>query len=223
MNRASASLRRTLALALLAPMPLLSTACEETFQMEIVGVLGPVAPECALDPVETPVLEAGVLDLRATSPRYVAPIVVDPTWNIDLDALRVFFTDVNLRTIDGLASLNHARSHPVEGQLLSGQRQVFEMEIVTADDARTIRQNLGGGLIDDDDTVRVYVWLTFAGRLGELSNELAFPIDVCHGCLIGHGTVDGEVCIDETAMLVEHEVCRAGQDALFSSCEAPED
>jgi len=201
----------------------LLAGCEESCEGEIaiLGVREQQGADCA-DPEGGPrFLTAGLYDLRAADQGYTAPVVVESRLSLTLESVRVFFTDDTYGAVSTLPGVDTPRLTPFSEDIAleAGVRSDVALAIVTSSEARGIAEAMGGVLVSESDRVRVLAWMTLSGRLGEISSEVTFPIDVCRGCLVGVGTVDGERCIEDTETLVENAVCRRGQEELTSRCE----
>jgi hypothetical protein len=190
-------------------------------EMTIQGVRERVTSSCS-DPSDgASFLSAGLFDLRAADLGYVAPLVVEGRIGLTLDSARLFFTSDTYGAVTTLPGVNDPRLSRFEDDIVltAGQRSDVLVQLATSSEARGMAEAFGGALVDEEDRARVLVWITLSGRLGEISSEATFPIDICRGCLIGVGTVDGTRCIDNGTTLVEYEVCRRGQEELTSRCE----
>jgi hypothetical protein len=201
----------------------LVAGCEDACdgEMTIQGVRERVGVDCG-DPADgASFLSAGLFDLRAADLGYTAPLVVEGKLGLTLDSARIFFTDDTYGAVTTLPGVNGPRLSRFEDEIVltAGQRSDVLAELATPSEARGMAEAFGGALVGAEDRARVLVWITLSGRLGEISSEATFPIDVCRGCLIGVDTVDGTRCLDEGEVLVEYEVCRRGQEELASRCE----
>jgi hypothetical protein len=189
--------------------------------MTIQGVRERVTVAC-VDPVDgASFLTAGLFDLRAADSGYTAPLVVESRLDLTLDSARIFFTDDtygDVSTLPGVSAPRLTRFAETV-TLTAGERTDVVVQLGTSSEARGMAEAFGGALVDEEDRARVLVWITLSGRLGEISSEATFPIDICRGCLIGVGTIDGSRCLEATQTLVEYEVCRRGQEELTSRCE----
>jgi hypothetical protein len=118
------------------------------------------------------------------------------------------------------------RYTPATGVILAGEVQPLFVQAITQEEALQMSTNtaLTAGLITSEDSKTIIAHVVLKAETGQgavtFSNEFAFPIALCSGCLVGPDfcPTPGEELLFNT----DFDPCIPfGQDQLYSLCAVP--